>query len=742
MSALAIGIGQRLNDPRVTQVELDPAAPIEALGLALHLHVGKAAWWSPGTFNGRRSGENWRGAWALAVDVDHTALHAGTGTWPFGDRVKACLALERAPATLAHLTPRGLRTIVLLDEQISDPIAYERAARALCRRVTAWLESEDLTGLAVDEGVSCDRARLLYTPRATVDGRKRTARIVSGAVGIVSLADLLREADDRDPSVTASLPADVPAPRHEEVAAATREGSLRGDATAQIPPGHVGFDADAWGHEDGETVRWDRVERARLWAEKADPAVQGDGKGYPASFKTVARAVRGFGLSDAEALLALALWNQRCQPPWDDSPSAPKRDSLLHLIRQGREKGRTPIGALLNAGSDAATSGSAGASEGSSPTREPGSEAATGEGKPSGAQSPANFKTFHLWEPAAIWAPLAPPDFLIDRLFVRGSLGLLVAYGSSFKTWLGISLALAVATGSDWLGMPSKAGEACFIDFESGDYELRRRFHKIAKGHRYATPVAGFTFSSMPSMSLADDAFFGALEPLMRRFAVIVIDSLAAGSGGMNKNDARFAVPLNRLKAMANATGCVVVLIRHSRKAAGDGRTDPREMVRGTSAIFNAVDVQIGLSTDDEGRSVLRQTKARGGKCREPFTVSVDDVAEDACRVTAGELPEEELAAAGKDPGGVTEAEVLAALEQAGTALTTSKLREAISVARGGKPKSKAGLAGTERQLEALEGRGEVSRAQVPWRRGVMDAWALGSSPDAAQSAARPARVR
>lgn len=252
---------------------------------------------------------------------------------------------------------------------------------------------------------------------------------------------------------------------------------------------------------------------------------------------------------------------------------------------------------------------------------------------------------FNLWEPAAIWAALPEPDYLVDGLFVRGSLGLIVAYGSSLKTWMAIALVLAGATGSEWLGRACQKVETLIIDFESGDYELRRRAHLVARGHKYTVPVDGFTFVSMPGLALDDAAFGAALEPLTQRFGLIIIDSLAAGSrSGLDENDARFAAPLNRLKALAVRSGCVIIVIHHARKSAGDKKqaVDHREMVRGTSAIFNAVDVVLALVRGEGELFHVHHAKARGGKAVRPFTVRVDDIAPDAVRVSAGDLAEDE----------------------------------------------------------------------------------------------------
>jgi hypothetical protein len=50
--------------------------------------------------------------------------------------------------------------------------------------------------------------------------------------------------------------------------------------------------------------------------------------------------VRGFKLSDHEALTLLTEWNARCEPPWTE------RD-LLQKVVHARRYGREPIGGLL-----------------------------------------------------------------------------------------------------------------------------------------------------------------------------------------------------------------------------------------------------------------------------------------------------------------------------------------------------------------------------------------------------------
>jgi len=316
-----------------------------------------------------------------------------------------------------------------------------------------------------------------------------------------------------------------------------------------------------------------------------------------------------------------------------------------------------------------------------------------------------------VWTPEEIWAPLPPPDYLVDGLLVRGSLALIVAYGSSFKTWLLEDAALAVATGELWLGrFPTRQGAALFVDFESGEFELRRRAHRIAAGRGFAVPVAGFAFVTMPPLSLAQDEFYAALLPLAEKYKLIGIDSLAAGSGGIDENDSRFAVSLQRLKAIAAETGCVIVLLHHSRKGAPGGTSDgdEREMVRGTSAIFNACDVVLQLVRSDDGAFTCRQTKARGGKAVEPFVVRVEDVGTAGTVVAASDVAATEEAAEAKaaDKFNAVKARVVRLLA------ADKDIRSANEIFKRLKGTRKTVLDA----VEELEERGTISKAEGVYR--------------------------
>jgi hypothetical protein len=81
------------------------------------------------------------------------------------------------------------------------------------------------------------------------------------------------------------------------------------------------------------------VERAKRYLASVPPAITGQ-HGDVHTFCVCCRLIRGFALTDDQALTALAEWNVRCQPPW--SP-----EELLDKLRRAARYGREPVGGLL-----------------------------------------------------------------------------------------------------------------------------------------------------------------------------------------------------------------------------------------------------------------------------------------------------------------------------------------------------------------------------------------------------------
>ncbi len=80
-------------------------------------------------------------------------------------------------------------------------------------------------------------------------------------------------------------------------------------------------------------------ERVKQYLAAIPPAIAGQ-HGDLHTFRVCCRLARGFALEDDDALMTLADWNNRCEPPWTER-------ELLDKLRCARRYGREPIGGLL-----------------------------------------------------------------------------------------------------------------------------------------------------------------------------------------------------------------------------------------------------------------------------------------------------------------------------------------------------------------------------------------------------------
>lgn len=215
-----ITVGRGLSRPQGRFVLIHLWSP-SALARAIESLAGDEAWWSPHLFEAgptpatdseRKRGltkliqrpdhyrhENlWVAAPVLAVDLDWHDRGAPTPAGRDSTKmpllgwhvalppdVAACLMETiregKISGSFAHLTPRGLRVVYVLAEPITGAAEFDSAIAACGKRLIAELGALGLAhngerGLCFDENAT-DRARLLFTPNATVKSAQRNAQV-------------------------------------------------------------------------------------------------------------------------------------------------------------------------------------------------------------------------------------------------------------------------------------------------------------------------------------------------------------------------------------------------------------------------------------------------------------------------------------------------------------------------------------------------------------------------------------
>ncbi len=240
---------------------------------------------------------------------------------------------------------------------------------------------------------------------------------------------------------------------------------------------------------------------------------------------------------------------------------------------------------------------------------------------------------------AKLYEPYVPPPFVIEGVLARGKVGQIVAYGGSAKSWMAIAAAVDVALGDPWMGrFKTNAGKTLFLDYENGSDEMRRRVQMYLKGKGREVQADQFDVITMPGMYMDDDAFEDALAREVDGHAVCVIDTLKAASPNVEENSSAMRLGIDKLKRIAERTGCAFLVLVHSKKSSPDGKEgDPREAARGSSAIYDAADMVMHIRYRAGEAALVRCTKARNGTSFEPFTVELRDTEDRGILILTGD---------------------------------------------------------------------------------------------------------
>jgi hypothetical protein len=225
--------------------------------------------------------------------------------------------------------------------------------------------------------------------------------------------------------------------------------------------------------------------------------------------------------------------------------------------------------------------------------------------------------------------PLPEVPWVVEALELAPGLPTLFAgYGYSGKTVAAQSLALSVATGTRlWGRFPTKSGKVRHVDYEQGWRLTAERYQRLARAEGFNLLDVGdaLSFVALPPDRLDDAAIEALLKRELTGVTLAIIDSFRAGAPTVDENDSKARIPLDMLGRVSEATGCTIVLLHHARKAT-EGDRDVRQILRGSSALFDACQC-FWAFMGTKGTIVLENGKARlTGRTFEELSLTVVDV--------------------------------------------------------------------------------------------------------------------
>ncbi|MBI1416075.1 MAG: AAA family ATPase [Limimaricola sp.] len=246
------------------------------------------------------------------------------------------------------------------------------------------------------------------------------------------------------------------------------------------------------------------------------------------------------------------------------------------------------------------------------------------------------------WRSAADLAGVPVPDrrWLIEGLVPDRNVTLLTGDGGTGKSLLALQMAVAVATGAEWLGQPVRAGRAVVVSAEDDADEVHRRLHGIALG-------LGMGLGDMPRLvfrSLVGEgallaekgrtgfkptALLAEIEAAAEGARLVVLDTLANFYPGDENDRAQTTHFVDLIKGVALRARCAVLLLAHPSKSAMDNGAG----YSGNTAWNNAVRSRLYLKRitrqdgaeviePDPDARVLRTMKANYGRAAGEMSLS------------------------------------------------------------------------------------------------------------------------
>jgi RecA-family ATPase len=164
-----------------------------------------------------------------------------------------------------------------------------------------------------------------------------------------------------------------------------------------------------------------------------------------------------------------------------------------------------------------------------------------------------------------------PPQLLREMLYEGGTM-LLAGPSKSMKTWTMIALAVATASGAEWMGAKAQACPVLYLNLELPRYVFERRVMAVCKAMALPYPERLYTIHTRTAGITTDLRWIEANLPVVMQDVgakMLIIDphyKISACSGyEENSNDGQ-GMLLARLESLTSSRQCALVIAHHFAK--------------------------------------------------------------------------------------------------------------------------------------------------------------------------------
>jgi len=311
--------------------------------------------------------------------------------------------------------------------------------------------------------------------------------------------------------------------------------------------------------------------------------------------------------------------------------------------------------------------------------------------------------------------------WLIEHLWLRSAVGLIGGQPKCCKSWLGIDMALSVASNTPCLGTfpVLDAGPALIYLAEDSLAMLRQRLDALCAHRGLSLRDVPLYAIDVPSLQLERDdhakALYGAVERL--RPKLLLLDPLVRLHRLDENSSHDMSALLNGLRHLQRTFDVAVVLVHHMSKKR---RAQPGQALRGSGDLHAFADSALYLSRHGEDLAATIEHRAAAA----PAPVRLRLAGGGDGTQTHLEVARVAHASSDVPTDGSPAERVIKILRAAGKPLTRAALREAVRI-------NNQRLGDV---LDDLERRARVCRSADGWRLAVANDHARpsGSAPSGA----------
>lgn len=231
-----------------------------------------------------------------------------------------------------------------------------------------------------------------------------------------------------------------------------------------------------------------------------------------------------------------------------------------------------------------------------------------------------------------------PSDFVLPG-FVAGTVGALIAPGSTGKSMLAMELAAVVAGanifGSNW--PKTKIGEVLILAVEDPENELFNRWTDLGSILNPEDRKAGERVRVIPMLGehfdIMNDEYFFALVDACVGKRLLILDTMRR-IHTLDENDGGdMSQVVGRMEEIAKKTNCSILFLHHTSKAAAlNGQNDVQQASRGSSVLVDNIRFQMFMASmtkeDEKSKQVdepLWKNFVRFGVSKVNYGAKMDD---------------------------------------------------------------------------------------------------------------------